>query len=605
MIKEKYLARDWAETIRLYSGLLNEEHRLLFIKELAEVQILLACECRTTTFAEDPGLDEYLAIIAVQNANEVTKPAKSAGGLLALAELDKFTEIADYFRETKKTGIQQSYFQVISLYLRNGSESHIFELLKILAISNIGLFSKALDFLLELSFESFTTIHRGSILLDLIGKSDHLIRGKIISLFEVRSEQGNLKEIFYDLLRNRQIKYAEKFSKFAVLRVDSDILEIFSNYVQQKENNQTLRIFLNILDNVNTEFDNDELNIRLSQSLNPMVKNLALETRNEIPVTANLALRICRENLKIGNRSSVEFILRVREKFKLESAITPEMIMQSLLKEARFQRIELAYKLAKDYKLNISYKYLYTILTNSLIYENLALARLIVINEFLDNDRHKALQRICCLALKKTYLNKLARQILLEDLQNQVKNYEIGKEYQGYVSGSNNGKLQIQFSVCHGSIDTPIKRYKSRPNSIVNFRFINIAEKIEASEIQIISSLSISQYIYDYWYKDYFLEQIIDFKPTRIREKSAIMLSVDKKDCFLLKISEIDTHYVRNINDYISLNNNYKAQISGFDHRRKIIYCSLKSLKITVDDVSDMDMSLQDKISELREKYSK
>ena len=40
MIKEKYLARDWAETIRLYSGFLEETQRLLFIKELAEAEIL-------------------------------------------------------------------------------------------------------------------------------------------------------------------------------------------------------------------------------------------------------------------------------------------------------------------------------------------------------------------------------------------------------------------------------------------------------------------------------------------------------------------------------------------------------------------------------------
>ncbi|MGE8537057.1 MAG: hypothetical protein ACN6OJ_20945 [Chryseobacterium sp.] len=579
MIKQKYLTRDWAETIRLYSGLLDEEHRLSFIKELAEFEILLACECRTTTFADDPGLDEHLAIIAVQNANKVTKPAKSATGLLALAELDKFTEIADFFREIKNAGTQQSHLQVISLYLRNGSENHIFELLKILATSNIGLFSKALDFLLELSFESFTTIQRGLILLDIIGKTDQLLTGKVISLFEVRSDQKNLKEIFYFLLRNRQIKYAEKLSKFALLNVNSDILEIFDNYIKEKENRETLRIFLNILDNLNVDFDRAELNIRLSKSLNPLVKDLSLETRNEIPVTRDLALSICRENIKIGNRSSIDFVLIVREKFNLESVITPEMIMQSLLKEAKFQRIELAYKLAKDYKLNISYEYLYIILTNTLIYENLALARLIVINEFSDNDRRKALQRICCLAFKKSYLNKLARQILLEDLQDQQQNYEIGKEYHGYVSGSNSGKLQIHFSVRHGSIDTPIKRYRSKPNSIVTFRFVNIAEKLEASDIQLTSSFSIPQYTYEYWYKDFYLGQIINFKPTAIREKSAIMQGSDKKASFLLIISEIAHHYVSNIKDYISLNSNYKVQISGFDHKRNTIYCSMKSLK--------------------------
>lgn len=605
MIKQKYLTRDWAETIRLYSGLLDEEQRLKFIKELAEVEILLACECRTTTFADDLLLDKHLAMIAVENANDVSKPAKSARGLLALAELDKFTEIADFFRETKNVATRQSHIQVISLYLRNGSENHIFELLKILVISNIDLFSKALDFLFELSFESFTTAQRGSILLNLIGKTDQLIIEKVISLFELRSEVKNIKEIFYNLLRHRQIKYAEKLSKFAQVNVDFEIIEIFGNYVEGKENSGTLRIFLNILDNVIGDFDRTQLNILLCRSLNPIVKNLALETGNNIPIPRELALSICRENLKIGNKSSIEFVLLVRKRFKLESVISLQKIIQSLLKEPKFQRIELAYKLAKDYKLKVSYQYLYTLLTSSLIYENLALARLIVLNEFLIEDRQEALHRICCLAFKKSNLNKLAKQILLEDLQDHNIGYQIGKIYTGFISGKINGKIQIQFSLHYDSIETFVKDYRFRPNSIVTFRFITLSEKIESSKIQVVKSISIPQFIQKYWYRDFYLNQIVNFKPTIIREKSAMMQCPEKKVSFLLKIGDVADCYVRNINEYVNYNQDYKVLISSFDQARNTIHCSLKSLKKTMDQATDMKTDFQEKICMLQQKYSK
>lgn len=607
MIKEKYLARDWAETMRLYSGLLDQDRRLAFIKQLADLEILLACECRTTSFADDPELDEYLTSKAVEQTAEIATPAQSAKALLALAELDRFEEIANFFKATRQKFATASYFRVISLYLRNGNETHIFQLLKILAVSNIELFSKALDFLLDLNIEGITNSSKGIILLNMIRDSNPLVVQKNICLFEIRSEIKEPTKIFYDLLAQRQIKYAERLTRLTQVVADQEIVNIFKSYIHSGESRESLKLFLDIMQNVTGDYDTSQLQLLLVRSLNPMVKRLALVNRDGSRISKEMAQKFCSENINIGNRSSAEFALELYRDFELDGDIPKEKIVNSLLREPKYQRVALAYKLIKENHLEYKFPYPYIcqFLMGYLVYENLVLARNIIKEHYPESIRQDALRHLCCITFRNTKLAKLGKQILFEDLQGVKNGYEQGKEYFGFVSTIYYGHIQIVFSPNHGNLHVPLGKSKAKVNSIVTFRFIKIEEKLEASEIEIVSSVTTGYFSKDFWCSDYFLGQIIKFKPTNFAERSAYMPIPDKRFSFILRIGEIRNGLVKDIRREFENGREFDAKIYKFDMEKRLIFCSKRMLEKPAQPQEPDESDIEDKLALLVSKYKK
>ena len=78
--------------------------------------------------------------------------------------------------------------------------------------------------------------------------------------------------------------------------------------------------------------------------------------------------------------------------------------------------------------------------------------------------------------------------------------------------------------------------------------------------------------------ENYEIGQIIKGIVTGI-EKYGIFLNINNKYTGLIHISEISDKYVKNVEDYVSLNESIKAKIIGIDVNEKQLKLSIKGLK--------------------------
>lgn len=84
----------WAEVIRLYSGLFDtQDERETFILDVANEDILLAAECKTSSVEEERKIGKNISITSEKWANNVANPEISVQGFLALMELEKADKI--------------------------------------------------------------------------------------------------------------------------------------------------------------------------------------------------------------------------------------------------------------------------------------------------------------------------------------------------------------------------------------------------------------------------------------------------------------------------------------------------------------------------------
>lgn len=78
--------------------------------------------------------------------------------------------------------------------------------------------------------------------------------------------------------------------------------------------------------------------------------------------------------------------------------------------------------------------------------------------------------------------------------------------------------------------------------------------------------------------ENYEVGQIIKGTVTGI-EKYGIFLNINNKYTGLIHISEISDKYVKNVDDYVSLNESIKAQIIGIDVNSQQLKLSIKGIK--------------------------
>ena len=77
---------------------------------------------------------------------------------------------------------------------------------------------------------------------------------------------------------------------------------------------------------------------------------------------------------------------------------------------------------------------------------------------------------------------------------------------------------------------------------------------------------------------NYEIGQIVKGTVTGI-EKYGIFLNINNKFTGLIHISEISDKYVKNVEDYVSLNESIKAEIIGIDVKNKQLKLSIKGVK--------------------------
>ncbi len=92
----------WAEVIRLYSGLFDtQDEREDFILDLADKDILLAAECKTSSVEEENGVSKNIIRKSESLAKTFVKSEISAQGLLALVELDETDKVVEILQNIK------------------------------------------------------------------------------------------------------------------------------------------------------------------------------------------------------------------------------------------------------------------------------------------------------------------------------------------------------------------------------------------------------------------------------------------------------------------------------------------------------------------------
>ena len=78
--------------------------------------------------------------------------------------------------------------------------------------------------------------------------------------------------------------------------------------------------------------------------------------------------------------------------------------------------------------------------------------------------------------------------------------------------------------------------------------------------------------------ENYEIGQIIKGIVTGI-EKYGVFLNINNKYTGLIHISEISDKYVKNVEDYVSINESIKAEIIGIDVKNKQLKLSIKNVK--------------------------
>lgn len=603
IIDDFFNYRHWAETTRLYTGWLEKEEQRLFIKSLAKKNILLASECRANLFYEDSQIDNYLAKIAVKNTKDFSKTKMTANGLLALAVLNKYEKILNIFESKKKHYSDLFYTDIISTFITNASEYQTIEFLKILSTSNIVLFGKALDIILDNSIV-FTqdSINIGQLLLlNFDNKKHDILRLKVICLFHLTHLLEKPKNDLYKLITVRLWNYSIRLSSLFLIEIDISILSIISQLIDNKKTTD-LKFLLKILEASKLVFDESLINIELAKSLNPIVKKLSLNHFNGEQISKNLATKICQVNIEIGNLSSIQFADEVINQYNLETKFNKSDMIVRLLKSYKYQSIKLAYQLIKKYSLYsiFDFRMILDILIGNITSESLTLSRQIILEELPIYEQEELLTYICVLSFKDESLYKIRRQIMLNDLNNFGAEEVHSKRFNGLVVNIYKGHLQIYIGNEVPYFKVKFSEMRLKKFQYYRFRFLGNAQELSDLQIKLDEIHPIYNKIKSIWFENFYVGQIIDIKIFSVSVKTACgLVESSKKIKFIIPISEVDDAYIQDISKHIEIDKVYKVKIKSFSINNKQIYCSLKDLKF------DSQVKLKDKLSLLVDKYRK
>lgn len=592
--------RHWAETVRLYAGWLDNYERNNFIKDLSYKNILLAAECRANIFTEDVLLDKFLAEEALKNAENTEKTKVSSEGFLALAVLEKYDIILKVFKSIKLNNNKPHYQTVVRDLIKNGTESQVIEFLKILASSKKSLLELACDSILE-NFIVLTpdTKATGLEILELINKNSYdnkILRLKIICIFQLASEIDDPKTALYMLLNRKNIKYAFRLTALHKFSVDKTILPYIDNF---HNSYNLVKFFLNILNNLDLNFDKELINLILAKNLNPLIKKLALTNVDGIPIDKEMAIKICEINIKFGTKSSIEFINEVSEIYNLEALYSKDFLILALLKTHKIQSIELAYRYIKENSLynKFDFRTLFHLLVGDFNNESLQFARKIILEEFPIEEQNNMLTFIAALSLKDKKLIKLSKLIILDDLNALNADFSSSKELNGYIVNFFKGSYQVQYSKNHPPLRISSKR-KLKIGS-----FVRLIPNFRTSSKSIVDFEKINPILLKYqdiWYNNYHEGQILTIKIINVEGKRALGIDLNNSKSlnFVIPISEISFGYINCLHDEIKENNFYQVRIKHFNKRKNIAVCSIKDLTL------DEQKKMVDKLELLRTKFN-
>jgi predicted RNA-binding protein with RPS1 domain len=586
MKRDEVFQRHWAETVRLYSGLLEGEERIEFIKYIANENILLASECRATSFNIDDELDDYLIEKATKSAKQFNQSQESAKGIMALAELNRYDEITTIFLSIKENRDTYLHNQVVINYVSNGNELQITALLGVLSRTNKKLYHKAIDKTFELGiFFSNNSLNQAKdIIRTYINDQEILLVAKTIVTYQLKYNEFNPKILLDYLLKNKQIKYSMKLISLYSLILDKDIVNYLDLYIDEVQGKPIILQFLNFCRKYNPDINDDLLRVKLSTHLNPQIKYLSLGNEFNREISTDVIYKIYLKNINIGNKSSIDFAMHLVNKYQLQDRINLIDIISKLLHNPKPQRIELAYKIIVDNNLSTTYSYdlIYRYLINTVDIKSFMLARQILVNHFEGNIREEKLLALCCIIQKKFSNQKIIKDILFKDLTpiSEINNIQTNFEYFGIISGKFKGNYSVDFSPFSIRINLPVQKIDPiKYFTFIKFKFLLVNEKIVDSEIEITDRDVLRATRNKIFFHNIFIGQMLDLKIHSINNSFLYLASDEfKGKKFVIHISEISNNYVKNIFDVFSAGQRVRAIILEFDRVNRNIYCSLKEL---------------------------
>lgn len=614
MKKNYFFQRQWAETVRLYSGLLEGQERITLIKEIAKEDILLAAECRTISILDENELDDYLTKVALTQAKQFKLSETSAKGIMALVELNKFDEITQIFSTIKDGSKSPMHNQVVANYISNGSELQISTFLVVLSESNKMLLDRAIDraFDIDIFFSPYSIVQLESLINNFYNQNDFLLAAKINCLISKRIKTVNAQKLLDALLKNKQIKYAEKIVAIYKLSPFIDIYGYLKKYLKENLPEQSLLRFLNLSKKVKKGYDLSQIRLEVSKHLNPRIKALAFKYEADIPLSQELIYSMYLENIKLANHSSIEFALSLVENFNLHDKIGIESIVENLLSKPKGRRLELAYRLIKENNLSQKYSYelLFDFALNGKSYESYILAKRIVIEKFQKEDIFETLIYLCCIMITEIKAYKVAREIVLKDLQtlSDLKEFEEHKLYYGFVTNYYKKNYQIDIGLKGLQINAPKEKTGHlQIHDFVRFELITKNEKISDSFIEIRSKNLIQDLHRMYYFGKLFYGKLLELRVEKFDEKNIYLDHLDYAELqFIVTINEIANTYVKSISEFVSINEVLMAKIIAIDRYKRIVFCSIKNFERKFNENENINTEEFDKkIENLKSKFSR
>lgn len=616
MIQDIFFERGWAETVRLYSGLLEEVERERFIKAIAKRNILLAAECHASVFYDYSALDDYLENIALLQAKDFAKTEKSAKGILALAELNKYDSIIKIFETINGDDIGFIHVDVVSNYITGGNETQITTFLAVLSKTNLKLFEKAIDkvFDLDIFFSLYSLEQAETIYNTFFEQGSFYILAKAICGFKKKCDKIDPYQLFEILLEKKQIKYAARIIKLYLIQPREDVIKYLDYYIIENEREDIILSFLKLIGKYNKHENVSEILLKLSKHLNPKVKKLIFFYQPKFIIEKDLAYNIAITNLGIGTKASIDFAFEIIQKYGIEDRINIETIVDLMLQTPKYLILESAYKIIIQNELTDSYSLenLIDLLLNLRDIPSLNLAIRIINENFVEHDRIALLNRLLAIILGDKSCNKLLRNLVFNEIQSPLTKDAIkcNQNYFGLVLHKFKGFYHISLSskddlfVSIPEMDTVDLKFHKY--ILLQFKHID-QDNIKQSKVEIVDLNPFLPYMRKFLFEKYFIGQILLFKVLRYDNKSVILEFFHQSNVgFIVPIREIAHKFVRNIGEYVSVGQQIKAKIIDFDKRNRRIYCSIKSLqKMEIKrNVKLTDQEVLEKIKMLQEVFS-
>jgi hypothetical protein len=612
MKKEYFQNRSWAETVRLYSGLLPEEKRNSFIRDLAEKSILLASECRSVSFNEDDEMDNYLAKIAIEVASNFKKPKSSAEALMALAELNQFDEISKIIGAVSKDRTTTIHYEIVANFVDYGSEVQIATFLTALVSSNQVLFRRAIDrvFNKSLQFSTLSIAQCRAVLEKLFQNGDTLNFAKSICTFKLISKHLPFEVLLDTLISNLEVKYAKAL--FSVFNRTPEPRLVFKLplFIEAASPKPIVLQFLQLCETAKSPLDYDYIRIQISTHLNPLVKSLIFQIAPTVPMSTELLTRICRENIRIGRKSCVEFAYQLIEDYSIKDISINELV-DSLLNDQKPGRLAYACKLIEQYQLYEAYPVhlLFEFLINTKNLLSFELARdLILRNPLPRYEVTEKLERLACVSIVENIHKKFGFEVLIRDLNGlETSEPAEGVEYFGVVINRYNGHVYIAVAHENKFVTVPINKYRwMRLNFVIRLRIVNRVEGTTNASIDVISSNVIRDLQTKYYRDHYFIGKVLTLTIKEVGYNEVQLVDgSNHRYRFVLPFIEIfDAR--RTIPD-LKPQATIRVIISSFHASRPIIYVSMKRILKTsnIDSAFDEKDTMAVKLSILQNKYKK